>query len=123
MNQEVILEKLKVAKEELIRNHKELEKCTRDLKDATENLNIEEIEKESTKVEYKSNLQEMMFAISHKVRNSVANILGLSKLLCEDVNIGSNDLREILLLIIQSAESLNISTEELTKFIYLKSRT
>ncbi|TPG34846.1 hypothetical protein [Flavobacterium pectinovorum] len=123
MDQDIILDKLKKAKQELISNHEELERCTSDLKIANINLNIRETEKELNMEEFNSNLEQMMFAISHKVRKSVANILGLSKLLCEDVNLGNNELREILLLIIQSAESLNTSTEELSKFICLKRRS
>ncbi|QGK73516.1 hypothetical protein [Flavobacterium sp. SLB02] len=123
MDQDIILDKLKKAKQELIFNHEELERCTNDLKIANVNLNIRETEKELNMEEFNSGLEQMMFAISHKVRKSVANILGLSKLLCEDVNLGNNELREILLMIIQSAESLNASTEELSKFICLKRRT
>jgi light-regulated signal transduction histidine kinase (bacteriophytochrome) len=123
MDQNIILDKLKKAKQELIFNHEELERCTNDLKIANVNLNIKETEKELNMEEFNSGLEQMMFAISHKVRKSVANILGLSKLLCEDVNLGNSELREILLMIIQSAESLNTSTEELSKFICLKRRT
>jgi signal transduction histidine kinase len=123
MNQNIILDKLKIAKQELILNHEELEKCVRDLKIANKNLKIRETEKELKVVEINSNLNEMMFTISHKIRKSVANILGLSKLLCEDVHLQNNEVREILLLIIQSAESLNFSTEELSKFICLKRQT
>lgn len=120
MKQNIILDKLKVAKQELILNHEELEKCVGDLKIATKNLNITKIDKELKIVEFNSNLEEMMFAISHKIRNSIANILGLSKLLCDDVDLQNNEVKEILFLIIQSAESLNFSTEELSKFICLK---
>lgn len=123
MDQDIILDKLKKAKQELIFNHEELQRCTKDLKIANVNLNIREKEKEFNMEEFNSGLEQMMFAISHKVRKSVANILGLSKLLCEDVNLGNNELKEILLLIIQSAESLNASTEELSKFICKKRRT
>lgn len=122
MDQDIILDKLKKAKQELIFNHEELQRCTKDLKIANVNLNIREKEKELNMEEFNSGLEQMMFAISHKVRKSVANILGLSKLLCEDVNLGNNELKEILLLIIQSAESLNASTEELSKFICIKRR-
>lgn len=123
MDPDIILDKLKKAKQELISNHEELERCTSDLKNANINLNIRETENELNTEEFNSSLEQMMFSISHKVRKSVANILGLSKMLCEDIDIGNDQLREILLLIIQSAESLNVSTEELSKFICLKRRT
>ncbi|WP_202704142.1 hypothetical protein [Flavobacterium sp. UGB4466] len=95
MDQDIILDKLKKAKQELIFNHEELQRCTKDLKIANVNLNIREKEKELNMEEFNSALEQMMFAISHKVRKSVANILGISKLLCEDVNLGNNELREI----------------------------
>ncbi|WKL49630.1 hypothetical protein Q1W71_07525 [Flavobacterium pectinovorum] len=90
MDQDIILDKLKKAKQELIFNHEELQRCTKDLIIANVNLNIREKEKELNMEEFNSGLEQMMFAISHKVRKSVANILGLSKLLCEDVNLGNS---------------------------------
>ncbi len=62
----------------------------------------------------------MLFTVSYNIRKSVANILGISRLLCEDENLEERELREMLTIIIESAESLNISTEELSNFIYLK---
>ncbi|CAA9203046.1 hypothetical protein FLA105534_04395 [Flavobacterium bizetiae] len=87
MDKDIILDKLKKAKQELIFNHEELQRCTKDLKIANVNLNIREKEKELNMEEFNSALEQMMLAISHKLRKSVANILGISKLLCEDVNL------------------------------------
>lgn len=120
MDKNNILSDLKIAQQKLIVHHKELEKCADELKEANENLDIGEIEKEKRLKEVNSNLKEMMFTISHKIRKSVANILGISKLLCEDKNLEANEMREMLNIIIQSAESLNTSTEELSKYIDLK---
>lgn len=120
MDKNNILNDLKIAQQKLIIHHKELEKCADELKEANENLDIGEIEKEKRLKEVNSNLKEMMFTISHKIRKSVANILGISKLLCEDKNLEANEMREMLNIIIQSAESLNTSTEELSKYIDLK---
>ena len=120
MNKSNPLNDLKIAQQKLITHHKELEKCAEDLKEANNNLDIGEIEKEKRLQEVNNNLKQMMFTISHKIRKSVANILGISKLLCEDKNLEANELREMLNIIIQSAESLNISTEELSKYIDLK---
>ncbi|WP_395065705.1 hypothetical protein [Flavobacterium sp.] len=114
------LDDLKIAQQKLIVHHKQLEKCAEDLKAAHKNLDIREIEKEKRLQEVNNNLNEMMFTISHKIRKSVANILGISKLLCEDKNLEAIELREMLNIIIQSAESLNNSTEELSKYIDLK---
>ena len=113
------LKELKAAQEELILNHKELEKCSNDLRIANKNLNTGEIEKDKRADEINNDLGEMMFTVSHKVRKSVANILGISNLLCEDKDLGVEEWKEMLQIIIQSAESLNISTEELSKFIHL----
>lgn len=120
MKQNNTLNDLKIAQQELIIHHQELEKCARDLKKANADLDIGEIEKEKLADEVNNNLEDMMFTISHKIRKSVANILGVSKLLCVDENLGDAELREMLTIIIQSAESLNSSTEELAKFIHLK---
>ena len=108
---------LKVAQEELTMNRLELEKCAAELKIATENLDIGEDKHVKNTAELNSNLENMMFAISHKVRKSVANIIGISKLVCEDKGINENELREMLHIIIHSAESLNVSTEELSTLI------
>jgi len=115
-----ILKDLKIAQQELIVHHKDLEKCSHDLKVANKNLDIREIEKEKRIVEVNEDLESMMFTISHRVRDSVAKILGISNLLCDNSDIGEVELREMLKIIIQSAESLNISTEELSKFISKK---
>lgn len=120
MKQNNTLNDLKIAQQELIIHHQELEKCARDLKKANADLDIGEIEKEKLADEVNNNLEDMMFTISHKIRKSVANILGVSKLLCVDENLGDAELRGMLTIIIQSAESLNSSTEELAKFIHLK---
>ena len=107
---------LKIAHQELIEHHKELEKCAAELKIANENLNFGERKRTELDIE----LEEMMFTISHKVRKCVANILGISNVLCEDKTIEADELREMLYIIIRSAESLNTSTEELSKFTHLK---
>jgi signal transduction histidine kinase len=116
------LDDLKTAQQELIDHHKELVKCAEDLKEANDNLDIEEIEKEKRVVEVNNDLEDILFTVSHNIRKSVANILGISRLLCEDENLEEGELREMLTIIIESADSLNISTEELSKFIYFKKK-
>ncbi|HEX8270801.1 MAG TPA: hypothetical protein VF581_12985 [Flavobacterium sp.] len=71
------LTELKIAHEELIMHRRELEKCTADLKIANENNGTSDHVKRTT--ELNMDLENMMFAISHKVRKSVANIIGISK--------------------------------------------
>ena len=123
MNQSYTLNELKIAHQELILHHKELEKCAHDLKIANNNLNKKEIEKVNLINEVNNDLEEMMYTISHRVRKSVAIILGISDLLRTDKSLSAKELNEMLDIIIQSAKSLSISTEELSKFIHLKKNT
>lgn len=120
MDQSYTLNELKIAQQELLLHHKELEKCTQDLKIANHNLDKGEIEKVNRTNEVNNDLEEMMFTVSHKVRKSVANILGISNLLRTDKSLSVEELNEMLDIIIYSAHSLNTSTEELSKFIHLK---
>lgn len=83
-----ILNDLRAAQQELITHHEELKKCAHDLKVANKNLNIEEIEKEKRVVQVNNDLEDMMFTISHRVRKSIAKILGISHLLCDDNSLG-----------------------------------
>ncbi len=114
------LNDLRTAQQELINHHIELAKCAHDLKIANENINIGELEKEKLVLQVNSDLEDIMFTISHRVRKSIAKILGISHLLCDDDSIGVEELRDMLKIIINSAESLNNSTEELSKFIRQK---
>lgn len=120
MKQGSTLQDLRIAQQELLINHIELAKCSHDLKVANKNLDIGEIEKEKRVTQVNDDLENMMFTISHRVRDSVAKILGISNLLCDDTAISDSELREMLKIIINSAESLNTSTEELSKFIRQK---
>lgn len=62
-------------------------------------------------------LEEMIFMTSHKVRQPVSNILGLSDLL-EDDSLSQLDLKEICDFMKESAITLDEFTKELTHFIY-----
>lgn len=110
-------EELKKVRQEMNLNHKALEKCHKDLIVANKKVDKGEFEKEKTLLELNSDLEKMMFTISHKVRNSVANILAISTLINEDETIETDELKEMLNIIFISAESLNKATEELSKFI------
>ena len=116
------LKELKIAHQELIISHKELEKCSYDLEIAHKNIEHRKIEKEKLANKTSNDLEEMMFAVSHKVRKSVANILGISKLIYEDKELEVQEWREMVTIIISSAESLNVSTEELSKLIHKKKK-
>ena len=120
MGQNTALIDLKIAQQELMLNHQELEKCADELKIANDSLDIGEIEKEKLAQELNDDLEDMMFTVSHKVRKSVAKILGISNLLCDDDTLCTNEWKELLQVIINSAESLNKSTEELSKFFHAK---
>ena len=67
--------------------------------------------------EYIRGLEEMMFMTSHKVRQSIANILGLSHLLDQSTN-SPEEIKESIDYIKESALSLDIFTKELTTFIF-----
>jgi signal transduction histidine kinase len=123
MNQSHTLNELKIAHKELILHHKELEKCAHDLEIANINLDKGKIDKANRIIEVNNDLAEMMFTVSHRVRKSVANILGIAGLLRTDKSLNTEELNEMLDIIIESAKSLNISTEELSKFIHLKKDT
>jgi signal transduction histidine kinase len=66
--------------------------------------------------EYVSGLEEMMFMTSHKVRQPVANILGLSNILDDCIH-SPTQLRKLMEYLKQSALSLDDFTRELTTFI------
>jgi hypothetical protein len=57
-----------------------------------------------------------MFLTSHKVRQPVANILGLSEMLNQSIS-SPEDFKQSLDCIKQSAVSLDVFTRELTTFI------
>jgi hypothetical protein len=71
---------------------------------------------EIDKKKYTEGLEEMIFKTSHKVRQPVTNILGLSNLL-DNANISLDHLREITGYMKASAERLDDFTKELTHFI------
>lgn len=112
------LNDLKIAREELRIHEKELEKCSADLAIAKNKLHAIVQSEERILKEAHDNLEEMMYAISHNIRKSVANILGISRLLWEENNLKDEEMREFLIIIIHAAESLNSSTEDLSKYIH-----
>jgi signal transduction histidine kinase len=120
MKDSAVLNELKIAHKALLIRHKDLEECANDLQIAYKNIENGELEKEKLAKKTNKDLEEMMFIVSHDIRKSVANILGISKLIYEDKNLEVQEWRELVEIIIQSAESLNSSSEELSKFIHLK---
>lgn len=66
--------------------------------------------------QYTQNLEEMIFMTSHKVRQPVSNILGLSALL-DSASISLEELKNISGYMKQSAITLDNFTKELTTFI------
>ncbi len=71
---------------------------------------------ELSKKEYIKGLEEMIFMTSHKVRQPVAHILGISILLNDSVN-SQEDLNKMVSYMKESALSLDAFTKELTSFI------
>ena len=123
MDEKTTQEQLKEVQQEVNSNQKALEKCHEDLKVAHNKVNESEHDKEKAVAELNSDLEKIMFTISHKVRNSVANILAISTLINEDETIDTDELKEMLTIIMASAESLNKATEELSKFIRTRKST
>ncbi|WP_284652515.1 hypothetical protein [Flavobacterium terrisoli] len=122
MAEKTTQEQLKEVRQEVNLNQKALEKCNEDLFIANEKVDKSIIDKEKVSIALNSDLEQIMFTISHRVRSSVANILAISTLINEDVTIETNELKEMLTIIITSAESLNKATEELSKFIRTRKR-
>ena len=103
-----------IANKELVFQNQEKEKQSAELIAA----NLELKKAEEYLKEYINGLEEMMFITSHKVRQPIANILGLSYLLnTQSVN-SPDELQESLDYIKQSALNLDTFTKELTQFIY-----
>lgn len=69
---------------------------------------------EEREAEYYLSLKELMFMVSHKIRHSISNILGL---LAIYEYAKSDELQNILLLVKESAELLDLYTKEISNFI------
>jgi hypothetical protein len=117
MTKKTTKEQLNEVRQEITLNHKALKKCHEDLKSANKKVNKSIQDKEKLAVKLNSDLEQMMFTISHKVRSSVANILTISALINENDTFETKELKEMLNIIFISAEALNKTTEELSKFI------
>lgn len=78
---------------------------------------------EADTFKYIEGLEKMLFMASHKVRQPVANILGVSNML--DLNeISHDDLQKVVRHMKNSVDTLDTFTQELTTFIHdLKPRT
>lgn len=115
-------EKVKRNAELIIANqnlaYENCEKQKRALELAAANSQLSKAEK--TQNDHLIALEEMMFMISHKIRNSVANILGFSHLLQFEENHTAEELQKCIRNIIQSAKYLNVFTHELSAFIHSK---
>jgi signal transduction histidine kinase len=68
----------------------------------------------------KQDLEKIMYTLSHKIRKEVANILGISNLLIEHEELTPTEFGEMMNIIIHSAQSLNIFTEEISNSIHKK---
>lgn len=124
---------LVIANRELAFQNKEKEKRAAELIIANKELSFQNQEKEIRAMElntaynelkkaeeflkeYVLGLEEMMFITSHKVRQPIANIIGISRMI--EQSIGSpRDLKKMIDYIKESALSLDTFTKELTKFM------
>ncbi|MEI7509392.1 MAG: hypothetical protein WCJ62_07995 [Flavobacterium sp.] len=118
----------------LLTPNKKLEQCETDLELAkksikAQNANKKEIAKQlklaqkeiakASKIQkiYERGLREMMFIISHKIRQPIAKIMGLS-LLLEDGIENPEDVHQIVTYMKESSKLLDVFTRELTAFVH-----
>ncbi|WP_338644889.1 diguanylate cyclase [Flavobacterium sp. KS-LB2] len=103
-----------IANRALLLQNQEREKQSAELIIANQELK----KAEEYQIEYINGLEQIMFMTSHKVRQPIANILGLSYLLHHQSVNSPDELRESLDYIKQSALKLDAFTKELTQFIF-----
>lgn len=120
-NRELDFQKLEMSIREselLIANKKIIFKTQeRQIKTAELNIaNRDLIKFEQKQKEYLGGLEEMMFMTSHKVRQPIANILGLSNLLDQLID-SPEELKQTVLCIKEAELTLDLYTRELTAFI------
>jgi signal transduction histidine kinase len=125
--QEKCVTMLRIANEDLAAKNKEKDIKKTELRDSELNnearneelikVNIELKKSQEHQQEYIKSLEQIMYMTSHKIRQPVAHILGLSYLI-ENHTHSLDDLLKITNLIKDSAKSLDSSTRDLTKFIY-----
>ena len=118
----------------LFAHKKELAQCETDLvqakktitaHDATKKEIAKELKQAQKEIEkaakiqkiYERGLREMMFIISHKIRQPIAKIMGLS-LLLEDGIENSEDVQQIVVYMKESSKLLDVFTRELTAFVH-----
>lgn len=119
--------------EALLSQKKVLEQCETDLHDANKTITEHVItkkeqskllkiaQKEAEKAEkiqkiYEKGLRKMMYIISHKIRQPITKIMGLSILLEDETN-NPEEIQQIVSYIKQSSELLDEFTKELTLFV------
>ena len=71
---------------------------------------------EQEKIKYLNNLEEMLFIISHKIRQPVTNVLGIANLL-RSSNLTQEELIKVTDFTKDSFSSLDVFTKELTEFV------
>ncbi len=106
---------LVIANEELLFQNAEKEKRAAEL--LTANLDLKEAQQKH--IVHIRDLEDMMFMISHKVRQPVTNIMGLSELLDLE-NSNPDELKKLLKLLKESGQLLEDFTNELSAFIHAK---
>jgi signal transduction histidine kinase len=102
-----------VANNELILQNKQKEERKEELKNAYFQLK----KADSYLKEYAKGLEDMMYITSHKVRQPVANILGISSILHNYLQ-SPVQLKKLMGFLTESAVKLDIFTKELTTFIH-----
>jgi signal transduction histidine kinase len=106
-------DELIIANKELVLQYEEKRELAAELTIAYGELKKIEVYLRS----YIKGLQEMMFITSHKVRQPVAHILGISNLLNPSINYSLDELKKIVGYIKKSALALDNFTRELSAFM------
>lgn len=102
-----------IANKELIYQNEEKEKHAIEL-----SLAYKELKKTDEYLkEYVKGLEEMMYMASHRVRQPVANILGITDIISDYIN-SPRQLKTLVNHLKDSATSLDVFIKELTAFIY-----
>jgi hypothetical protein len=105
--------RLRLANRSLVKDNKAMDKQGKKLVLA----NGELVKGEAKQKVHIAGLSEMMYIISHKLRQPVVQILGLTSLLTTEGNAPA-DTVEMITLLRESAEFLDSYTRELTEFIH-----
>ena len=77
---------------------------------------------EAAKIKYVKDIEEMLFMISHKIRQPVTNLIGINGML-KSSKLSQEELIKIIDFVKESVNSLDAFTKELTEFVHSIKKT